>query len=79
MFLDLIGTCHSELRQPVILKPEHLVLYKLHWSRRLDPQGSLTAMQQDNKVGFDREGMLCPEVEVKSQREMKHAYFLYFK
>ncbi|XP_077947353.1 cilia- and flagella-associated protein 65 isoform X2 [Gasterosteus aculeatus] len=63
MFLDLIGTCHSELRQPVILKPEHLVLYKLHWSRRLDPQGSLTAMQQDNKVGFDREGMLCPEGE----------------
>ncbi|KAM4731000.1 cilia- and flagella-associated protein 65 [Anableps anableps] len=28
LFLDLIGTCHSELQQPVILKPEHLVVYK---------------------------------------------------
>ncbi|KAL6100579.1 cfap65 [Pungitius sinensis] len=59
IFLDLIGTCHSELRQPVILKPEHLVLYKLHWCRRLDPQDELTAVQQENSVGLDREGMLC--------------------
>ncbi|XP_068428766.1 cilia- and flagella-associated protein 65 isoform X2 [Clinocottus analis] len=60
IFLDLIGTCHSEQRQPVILKPEHLVLYKLHWYRRHDPPGTLTAMQRENEVHLDQQGMLCP-------------------
>ncbi|XP_056292370.1 cilia- and flagella-associated protein 65 [Pseudoliparis swirei] len=68
LFLDLIGTCHSELKQPVILKPEHLVLYKLHWSRRQDPSETLTAMQQENEVHLEQQGVLCP-VEEQSQQE----------
>ncbi|XP_031714488.1 cilia- and flagella-associated protein 65 isoform X2 [Anarrhichthys ocellatus] len=59
IFLDLIGTCHSELQHPVILKPEHLVLYKLHWYHRRDPPDTLTAMQQENKVDLDQEGVPC--------------------
>ncbi|XP_068557648.1 cilia- and flagella-associated protein 65 [Cebidichthys violaceus] len=65
VFLDLIGTCHSELQQPVILKPEHLVLYKLHWYRRQDPPDTLTAMQQENKV--DQQGVSCPVEEQSHQ------------
>ncbi|KAI3356474.1 hypothetical protein L3Q82_017688, partial [Scortum barcoo] len=57
MFLDLIGTCHSELQQPAILKPEHLVLYKLHWYRRQEPPDTLSARQ---RVRLDPDRVLCP-------------------
>uniref|UniRef100_A0A3Q2QD15 Uncharacterized protein n=1 Tax=Fundulus heteroclitus TaxID=8078 RepID=A0A3Q2QD15_FUNHE len=32
LFLDLIGTCHSAVQRPAILKPEHLVVFKHQWS-----------------------------------------------
>ncbi|XP_068602653.1 cilia- and flagella-associated protein 65 [Brachionichthys hirsutus] len=57
--LDLIGTCHSELQQPVVLKPEHLVLYTLNWSRGQDQPDTLGAMQQDPEVRSERRGTLC--------------------
>lgn len=66
MFCDLIGTCHSELQQSAILKPEHLVLYKLHWYRRQDPLDTLSVMQQDQ----DKQRLLCPLEEVKCQRDL---------
>ncbi|KAM9364881.1 cilia- and flagella-associated protein 65 [Pholidichthys leucotaenia] len=46
LFLDLIGTCHSELEKPAILKPEHLILYNLHWERR---QNSPTSMNESHQ------------------------------
>ncbi|KAE8299504.1 Cilia- and flagella-associated protein 65 [Larimichthys crocea] len=64
MFCDLIGTCHSELQQSAILKPEHLVLYKLHWYRRQDPLDTLSVMQQDQ----DKQRLLCPLEEQSHQR-----------
>ncbi|XP_008291748.1 coiled-coil domain-containing protein 108, partial [Stegastes partitus] len=51
VFLDLIGTCHSEHQKPAILKPEHLVLYKLH------SPDALTAMQQDQNGHLDQQGV----------------------
>uniref|UniRef100_A0A3B5BNL6 Si:ch1073-349o24.2 n=1 Tax=Stegastes partitus TaxID=144197 RepID=A0A3B5BNL6_9TELE len=51
VFLDLIGTCHSEHQKPAILKPEHLVLYKLH------SPDALTAMQQDQNGHLDQQGL----------------------
>uniref|UniRef100_A0A671V1Z9 Cilia and flagella associated protein 65 n=1 Tax=Sparus aurata TaxID=8175 RepID=A0A671V1Z9_SPAAU len=60
MFLDLIGTCHSELQKPAILKPEHLVLYKLSWSRRMDTPDSDLAKEQDHIAQLDQQGVLCP-------------------
>ncbi|XP_070832675.1 LOW QUALITY PROTEIN: cilia- and flagella-associated protein 65 [Chaetodon trifascialis] len=60
MFLELIGTCHSGLRQPAVLKPEHLVLYKLNWYRRQDPQDPLSPIQQDHHAHLDQQGMHCP-------------------
>ncbi|XP_035460487.2 cilia- and flagella-associated protein 65 isoform X2 [Scophthalmus maximus] len=54
LFLDLIGTCHSELQQPAILKPEHLVMRKLHRQRRQDPPEKL---QRDHDVHSDQQGV----------------------
>lgn len=71
MFLDLIGTCHSELQKPAILKPEHLVLYKLSWSRRTDTPDSHHATEQDHNAQLDQQGVLCPLEEVECQRQMK--------
>ncbi|XP_029315132.1 LOW QUALITY PROTEIN: cilia- and flagella-associated protein 65 [Cottoperca gobio] len=67
MFLDLIGTCHSELHQPVVLKPEHLVLYKLHWYRSQERPDTPTAMQQNPNAHLDQQGVLCP-VEKQSDQ-----------
>ncbi|XP_041857030.1 cilia- and flagella-associated protein 65 isoform X2 [Melanotaenia boesemani] len=55
VFLDLIGTCHSELQQPAILKPEHLVLYKLHWIHRQHSSDSVSALQQGHDANVDQE------------------------
>ncbi|XP_037831837.1 cilia- and flagella-associated protein 65 isoform X2 [Kryptolebias marmoratus] len=53
LFLDLIGTCHSESQQPEILKPEHLVLYKHHYYHR---QNSLdSASQQDQNTHLNQQ------------------------
>ncbi|XP_073329268.1 cilia- and flagella-associated protein 65 [Pagrus major] len=67
MFLDLIGTCHSELQKPAILKPEHLVLYKLSWSRRMDIPVSHHAIKQEHNAQLDKQGVLCP-LEESPQR-----------
>uniref|UniRef100_A0A8D2ZWM9 Coiled-coil domain-containing protein 108 n=1 Tax=Scophthalmus maximus TaxID=52904 RepID=A0A8D2ZWM9_SCOMX len=62
LFLDLIGTCHSELQQPAILKPEHLVMRKLHRQRRQDPPEKL---QRDHDVHSDQQGVAYALEEVK--------------
>uniref|UniRef100_UPI0037E8BD37 cilia- and flagella-associated protein 65 n=1 Tax=Semicossyphus pulcher TaxID=241346 RepID=UPI0037E8BD37 len=64
MFLDLIGTCHSELQRPAILKPEHLILYKLNWYRRQDSPDSLSAMLQDHNMHLGQQGVLSSLEEV---------------
>ncbi|CAG5865404.1 unnamed protein product [Menidia menidia] len=51
LFLDLIGTCHSEDLKPVILKPEHLILYKLHWYQMQDSLESLNDTDMDQQGG----------------------------
>ncbi|KAM3861924.1 LOW QUALITY PROTEIN: cilia- and flagella-associated protein 65 [Diretmus argenteus] len=60
VFLDVIGTCHSELQQPSILRPRHLSLYRLHRQRRLTqyPPHLLSTMLQDRKVQLDQDGAL---------------------
>ncbi|XP_067459268.1 cilia- and flagella-associated protein 65 [Thunnus thynnus] len=68
VFLDLIGTCHSECQKPAVLKPEHLVLDRLHWNRSEDPPDTLTAMQQDHNIQLDQQRVLCPLEEQSNQR-----------
>lgn len=66
MFLDLIGTCHSKLQQPTILKPEHLFQYQLQCYHRQDSQHTLTLSPtpQDQKVDLNRQSVICPSEEV---------------
>uniref|UniRef100_A0A3B4YKV7 Cilia and flagella associated protein 65 n=1 Tax=Seriola lalandi dorsalis TaxID=1841481 RepID=A0A3B4YKV7_SERLL len=70
LFLDLIGTCHSKLQKPAILKPEHLVLYKLHWYRRQDPPYNPSAMQQNKNVHLNQQLLQSTLDEVKCHREI---------
>ncbi|XP_060944050.1 cilia- and flagella-associated protein 65 [Limanda limanda] len=65
LFLDLIGTCHSELQKPAILKPEHLVLYKLYWNRRQIPQNTRGAMERERSA--DQQDQHCT-LEEPNQR-----------
>uniref|UniRef100_A0A8C3G652 Si:ch1073-349o24.2 n=1 Tax=Cyclopterus lumpus TaxID=8103 RepID=A0A8C3G652_CYCLU len=51
----------------LILKPEHLVLYKQ------DSPETLTDVQQENEVHLDQQGVLCLVEEVKYQRVMTRA------
>ncbi|XP_026150303.1 cilia- and flagella-associated protein 65 isoform X2 [Mastacembelus armatus] len=55
LFLDMIGTCHSELEKPAILRPEHLILYKLNWYRSQHPLDTLSVMQQEHNVHLDQQ------------------------
>nr|XP_023695931.1 cilia- and flagella-associated protein 65 isoform X2 [Paramormyrops kingsleyae] len=70
LFLDLIGTCHSEQLKPAILKPRHLRLYWLHLARGLTcyPPDVLSTMLEENKLQLDQEGaLLLPEdLQVKT-------------
>lgn len=68
MFLDLIGTCHSKLQQPTILKPEHLFQYQLQYYNRQDSQHTLCATPQDQKEDSDRQSVICPSEEVKKKK-----------
>uniref|UniRef100_A0A3Q0SAU0 Si:ch1073-349o24.2 n=1 Tax=Amphilophus citrinellus TaxID=61819 RepID=A0A3Q0SAU0_AMPCI len=58
VFLDLIGTCHSEHHIPTILKPEHLVLHKLHCDCRQTSLHTQGALQEHHNIQFDQKGVL---------------------
>ncbi|XP_074550256.1 cilia- and flagella-associated protein 65 isoform X1 [Halichoeres trimaculatus] len=60
LFLDLIGTCHSELQKPVVLKPEHLILYKLHWSRKQTPPDPHDTKQHVQSIHPDQQEVFSP-------------------
>ncbi|XP_046903244.1 cilia- and flagella-associated protein 65 [Hypomesus transpacificus] len=60
LFLDLIGTCHSEQLKPAIFKPKHLVVYQHHLARGLTqyPPDMLSAMLAEGKLQVDQQGAL---------------------
>ncbi|KAK6315486.1 hypothetical protein J4Q44_G00150150 [Coregonus suidteri] len=60
LFLDLIGTCHSEQLKPAILHPRHLVMYRQHLARGLTccPPDVVSAMLAEGKIQVDRDGAL---------------------
>ncbi|CAL8240874.1 unnamed protein product [Merluccius merluccius] len=67
VFLDVIGTCHSELQQPaIVFGPKHLTLYRLHRHRGLTqyPPDLLRAMLQNRRLQLDHQGALCLLEEV---------------
>ncbi|XP_043931157.1 cilia- and flagella-associated protein 65 [Protopterus annectens] len=60
LFLDLIGTCHSNDIEPAILQPKHLWLYRVNMARGLTfyPSDLLSDMLQKNKIQLDANGAL---------------------
>ncbi|XP_067890912.1 cilia- and flagella-associated protein 65 isoform X3 [Heterodontus francisci] len=65
LFLDLIGTCHSDQITPAILKPKHIELYRTNMARGLTfyPPDILNMMLQEGKLLLDADGalLLAPE------------------
>uniref|UniRef100_A0A4X2JWM6 Cilia and flagella associated protein 65 n=1 Tax=Vombatus ursinus TaxID=29139 RepID=A0A4X2JWM6_VOMUR len=65
LFLDIIGTCHSDSAKPAILRPRHLKWYRTHMARGLilfSPD-ILGTMLREKKLNRDEDGalMLCSE------------------
>ncbi|XP_008823962.1 cilia- and flagella-associated protein 65 isoform X2 [Nannospalax galili] len=65
LFLDLIGTCHSDSTKPAILRSQHLTWYRTHLARGLIlyPPDILAAMLKDKKLEQDKNGALMLPTE----------------
>lgn len=66
LFLDLIGTCHSDSTKPAILRPQHLVWYRTHLVRGLTlyPPDILGLMLSEKKLEQDENGALMIPAQV---------------
>ncbi|XP_041119870.1 cilia- and flagella-associated protein 65 isoform X1 [Polyodon spathula] len=60
VYLDFIGTCHSEQWKPAILLPKHLHLYHTKLARGLTcyPPDILSSLLAENKLQLDQGGAL---------------------
>nr|XP_019597442.1 PREDICTED: cilia- and flagella-associated protein 65 [Rhinolophus sinicus] len=65
LFLDLIGTCHSDSTKPAILRPQHLSWYRTHLARGLTlyPPDILGLMLSEKKLVQDENGALMIPME----------------
>uniref|UniRef100_A0A667HSZ3 Cilia and flagella associated protein 65 n=1 Tax=Lynx canadensis TaxID=61383 RepID=A0A667HSZ3_LYNCA len=65
LFLDLIGTCHSDSTKPAILRPQHLAWYRTHLARGLTlyPPDILGTMLREKKLEQDKNGALLIPTE----------------
>ncbi|KAM8900796.1 cilia- and flagella-associated protein 65 isoform 3-T7 [Lycaon pictus] len=65
LFLDLIGTCHSDSTKPAILRPQHLTWYRTHRARGLTfyPPDILGIMLREKKLQQDKDGALMISTE----------------
>ncbi|KAF3842925.1 hypothetical protein F7725_001774 [Dissostichus mawsoni] len=54
---------HRRVACLILHRPEHLVLYKLHWYRRHDPADTPSAMLQNQDASMDHQELLSPAVE----------------
>ncbi|XP_071497349.1 cilia- and flagella-associated protein 65-like [Diadema antillarum] len=55
LFVDMIGTCHTELCKPAVLQPKHLTRYRQHVARGFSvfPPEHLNEMVKDGKLCLD--------------------------
>lgn len=67
MFLDLVGTCHTETTSPNPLKMKDLNRYRTHMARGLTffPPDILGTMLKEGKLLVDENGALTLPPEVK--------------
>ncbi|XP_013375236.1 PREDICTED: coiled-coil domain-containing protein 108 isoform X3 [Chinchilla lanigera] len=75
LFLDLIGTCHSDSIKPVILTPQHLTWYRTHLARGLTlyPPDILTAMLKERTLQRDSNGtLMLPSEDLDETKAPQH-------
>ncbi|XP_056390442.1 cilia- and flagella-associated protein 65 [Hyla sarda] len=60
LFVDLLGTCHSDMDKPSILLPKHLSIYRTNMARGLSVYSPdiLDAMLDSGKLSTDSSGAL---------------------
>lgn len=71
LFLDLIGTCHSELVKPAVLQSKHLDNYRTHVERGFSiyPPEQLNELRQQGRLELDDAGALMAPVKEPYQVE----------
>jgi len=64
VFLDLLGTCHSELVKPAVLLSKHLDNFRTHVERgfSLFPPEQLNELRQQGRLELDDAGALMAPV-----------------
>ncbi|XP_022355528.1 cilia- and flagella-associated protein 65 [Enhydra lutris kenyoni] len=75
LFLDLIGTCHSDSTKPAILRPQHLAWYRTHLARGLTfyPPDILSTLLREKKLKQDKNGALrIPTEDLADASSPKH-------
>ncbi|KAL4217273.1 hypothetical protein ACF0H5_023724 [Mactra antiquata] len=65
LFLDLIGTCHSELVKPAVLQAKHLDNFRTHVERGFSvyPPEQLNELRQQGRLELDDAGALMAPVK----------------
>ncbi|XP_069588849.1 cilia- and flagella-associated protein 65 isoform X1 [Ranitomeya imitator] len=60
LFVDVIGTCHSDMDKPAIVLPKHLSIYRTNMARGLSVYSPdvLDAMLESGKLSADTSGAL---------------------
>ncbi|XP_017802489.2 cilia- and flagella-associated protein 65 isoform X2 [Papio anubis] len=77
LFLDLMGTCHSDSTKPAILKPQHLTWYRIHLARGLTlyPPDILDAMLKEKKLVQDQNGaLMIPIQDLEDMPALQYPY-----
>ncbi|XP_072274117.1 cilia- and flagella-associated protein 65 [Pyxicephalus adspersus] len=66
LFVDLIGTCHSDTDKPAIVLPKHLSFYRTNMTQGLTiyPPDILDAMIEEKKLNTDIEGALILQEQI---------------
>ncbi|KAM6151943.1 cilia- and flagella-associated protein 65 [Erethizon dorsatum] len=75
LFLDLIGTCHSDSTKPAILTPQHLTWYRTHLARGLAlyPPDILATMLKERKLQRDSDGtLMLPPEDLEETKAPQH-------
>ncbi|NXF31945.1 CFA65 protein, partial [Nyctibius bracteatus] len=73
MYIDLFGTCHSDIAKPAILQARHLSWYRTNMVRGLTfyPPDILSVMLKDGKLQMDEKGALMLPPEIPQDKPLK--------
>uniref|UniRef100_A0A8C4T2H9 Cilia- and flagella-associated protein 65 n=1 Tax=Erpetoichthys calabaricus TaxID=27687 RepID=A0A8C4T2H9_ERPCA len=80
LYVNMIGTCHSEQIKPGILKPQHIDLYQINMARGLTyyPPDDLSTMLSEKKLTLDQMGALLQKHDTMEQPPLIHPLAEYF-